>query len=84
MVTSTDDLQRTLRIDPEHQLGELMQDSVSRMLMNCVDVMLQHDEVWLTGRVTSYHEKQLAQESVRSLAGKRRIRNLVAVQQTRR
>ncbi|MCA9064581.1 MAG: BON domain-containing protein [Planctomycetaceae bacterium] len=71
---------RMLRIDPEHAAAELMQKSVSRLLMNCVDVCVQNNEVWLTGRVPSYHDKQLAQESIRSLAGSRRIRNLVAVE----
>jgi osmotically-inducible protein OsmY len=39
-----------------------------------------HDGVlMLSGRVSSYHEKQLAQEAVKGLAGIRRVVNLVRV-----
>lgn len=36
-------------------------------------------QVWLQGRVRSYYEKQLAQESIRHLEGIRRIRNELCV-----
>ncbi len=36
-------------------------------------------EVWLTGRVSSYYQKQIAQESLRHLRGVRRIRNELCV-----
>lgn len=36
-------------------------------------------EVWLTGQVRSYYQKQVAQESLRNLQGIRRIRNELCV-----
>lgn len=36
-------------------------------------------EVWLTGRVSSWYQKQVAQESLRDLQGLRRIRNELCV-----
>lgn len=36
-------------------------------------------EVWLTGRVSSWYQKQVAQESLRNLQGLRRVRNELCV-----
>ncbi len=47
----------------------------SRDVEACVD----NDEVRLTGRVRSYYQKQVAQESLRDLQGLRRIHNELCV-----
>jgi hypothetical protein len=44
-----------------------------------VEAHVEHDEVRLTGRVRSYYQKQVAQESLRGLQGLRRIRNELCV-----
>lgn len=41
------------------------------------------DEVVISGDVTSYYHKQLAQEAVRPLLRSRRLRNMVCVQAPR-
>ena len=42
-------------------------------------VTVHEDEVVITGRVTSYYMKQLAQETVRPVLGQRQLRNRVEV-----
>jgi osmotically-inducible protein OsmY len=42
-------------------------------------VTVNDGEVVITGRVTSYYMKQLAQETVRPIVGERRLRNRVEV-----
>ncbi len=43
------------------------------------DVVVEEDEVRITGRVRTWFEKQMAQEQVRRLAGVRRVWNDLAV-----
>ncbi|WP_020471897.1 BON domain-containing protein [Zavarzinella formosa] len=44
-----------------------------------LDVTETHDEVVITGHVSTYYLKQLAQETVRPALGGRRLRNQVKV-----
>lgn len=66
-----------------HALGELVTHRLhearnwwSREVVAQVD---DAGEVCLTGRVRSYYQKQVAQESLRDLQGLRRIRNELCV-----
>ena len=69
----------SLRIDPEHELCELMRQAISRFGMPAIDVEVASDAVHLTGVVDSWHAKQHAQECIRGLAGSRAIQNSVSV-----
>ncbi len=51
-------------------------------LLRAIDVAESDDEVILRGHVTSYFQKQLAQESILPILGLRRLRNLVTVTRT--
>jgi hypothetical protein len=42
-------------------------------------VIVREDEVVITGQVSSYYMKQLAQEAIRPTLGERRLLNLVEV-----
>jgi hypothetical protein len=61
-------------------LVEVLRDS-PRPQLRSIDVTEDDDEVVLNGRVNSYFEKQLAQETVLPVLGPRRLRNLVIVSQ---
>lgn len=50
--------------------------------LRSLDVAESDHEVVLRGRVYSYFQKQMAQESVLPLLGERRLRNLVTVDRT--
>lgn len=69
-----------VRIDRAQHCINLAQDRLQRMLLPQVEVLLKDDEFHLTGLVSTWHEKQLAQESVRSVDRSRRIRNQLIVQ----
>lgn len=66
-----------------HALGDL----VARRLHDQRNVWSRHvearvndaGEVWLTGRVRCWYQKQVAQESLRNLQGLRRIHNELCV-----
>jgi hypothetical protein len=57
--------------------GVLNLSPLAQLRRLCVTV--NDDEVVITGRVTSYYLKSLAQESVRPTIGERRLLNLVEV-----
>lgn len=61
-----EDAMDILTTSPLHQLRGLV-------------VTASEDEVVITGQVTSYYLKQLAQEALRSRIGQRRLLNLVVV-----
>jgi osmotically-inducible protein OsmY len=68
--------------DSNHQLGELVRDRLARQTCfygRNLQVEMQNDQVVLKGRVGSYYEKQLAQESVRSISGVTSIKNELEV-----
>jgi undecaprenyl-diphosphatase len=58
--------------------SQVLRDS-PRPQLRSIDVVEDEDEVVLNGRVDSYFEKQLAQETVLPVLGPRRLRNLVIV-----
>ena len=68
-----------MRFDREHKLEQLVSKSIQRLQLFGVDVSLQEDDVVLSGRVYSWYEKQLAQESVRTMVPTLRIRNQIEV-----
>ncbi|MEZ6060419.1 MAG: BON domain-containing protein [Planctomycetaceae bacterium] len=71
--------ERYLRVDPQHELQQMLRRTAVRLFGNAVDVSLNDDHVLLTGRVANWHEKQLAQETVRPQAMPRPIRNEIVV-----
>lgn len=66
---------RHFRIDPEHQLLDMMQNAVARIQGADIQIQLRDESVLLTGTVERWHEKQFAQESLRNLSGNRVISN---------
>lgn len=70
---------QTFRIDLQHQVLDLMERAVARISSGAIQVRLADDEVILDGHVNTWHEKQYAQESIRSLTSGRVIRNSLVV-----
>lgn len=70
---------RYLRIDPDHQLLEMMHRVLQRMPSMHLDLQLLNDRVVLTGTVCSWHDKQNVQERIRGLSGSREICNDIQV-----
>ncbi|MBA4188299.1 MAG: hypothetical protein C0467_09865 [Planctomycetaceae bacterium] len=64
----------TLSPEPTTVLTSSPLPQLRRLLVTATD-----HEVVITGRVTSYYMKQLAQESIRSFLGARRLLNQVEV-----
>ncbi len=79
MIAVSDSSARKVRFDREHKLEQLVSKSIQRLQLFGVDVSLQEDDVVLSGRVYSWYEKQLAQESVRTMVPTLRIRNQIEV-----
>ena len=79
MIAVSDSSARKVRFDREHKLERLVSKSIQRLQLFGVDVSLQEDDVVLSGRVYSWYEKQLAQESVRTMVPTLRIRNQIEV-----
>jgi osmotically-inducible protein OsmY len=61
--------------------AQVLRDSPLPQLRD-LDVAESENEVVLRGRVFSYFQKQMAQESVLPILGVRRLRNLVTVSRT--
>ena len=61
--------------------AQVLRDSPLPQLRS-LDVAESENEVVLRGRVFSYFQKQMAQESVLPILGERRLRNLVTVSRT--
>ncbi|MCE9567030.1 MAG: BON domain-containing protein [Planctomycetes bacterium] len=64
----------SLSIEPAEVLTSSPLPQLRRLMVTATD-----HEVVISGRVTSYYMKQLAQEAVRSSLGARRLRNNVEV-----
>lgn len=71
----SDQPKRRFRIDPEHQLLDMMQKAVARLQGANIQIQLHNESVVLTGTVQCWHEKQFVQERLRSLSGNRTISN---------
>lgn len=73
------------RLDTDHSVKELMEAQASQFLKlqgGNIEIGVEDEDVFLTGSVTSWSDKQRLQESIRPLAGRRSIRNQVSVQRT--
>lgn len=69
---------KTVRLDTDHAVEELMAVAVSR-INGSIRVTLREREVQLSGQADSWHEKQLAQESLRAVSNSYQIRNQIRV-----
>ena len=58
--------------------AQVLRDSPLPQL-RALDVAESDDEITLRGCVTSYHQKQMAQEYLLPILGERRLRNLIIV-----
>lgn len=67
-----------LLMDPPARAALLLRDNPVNDLRR-LDVMESDDEIVITGIVSSYYLKQMAQEAVRPALGSRRLRNNVLV-----
>lgn len=78
--TSETKMSEIRRIDTEHHLLDLLQRTVDRIQQRSIGVAIDEREIVLSGRVENWHQKQQAQESVRSLhRSARSIRNDILV-----
>ena len=68
--------------DRRHSLEELVHSTLSRspyLTGRSLRIEVVEDDVVLSGVVRSYYQKQMAQESLRNLAGVGRVRNELEV-----
>ncbi len=68
--------------DQPHQLKEIVQSAINRngyFAFSRVSADIQDDNIVLTGTVETYYQKQLAQETVRKIAGTTLINNQIQV-----
>lgn len=72
-------LARSIRIDTDHCVYEMMQRAVERMSNASVTVQMSGDTVLLTGSVNSWQDKQDAQEAIRAISRSRTIHNELQV-----
>ncbi|MEP3479785.1 MAG: BON domain-containing protein [Fuerstiella sp.] len=73
----------TYRLDTDHSVKELMEARALQFFKlqgGTVEIDVEDDDVFLTGNVARWSDKQRLQESIRPLAGRRLIRNQVSVQ----
>ncbi|MFH1302727.1 MAG: BON domain-containing protein [Planctomycetota bacterium] len=72
-----------IAIDHAHQLNELVKHAISTSIMIAsqnVQYEIEQEQVFLTGIVNSYYEKQVAQESVSRVKGVRQVHNRLIVE----
>jgi hypothetical protein len=69
---------QAIRLDTDHTVQELMASAVVR-ISAAIRVELCEQQVRLTGSVASWHEKQLAQETLRSISQSYVISNEITV-----
>jgi len=69
---------RAIRINTDHTVQEMMVQAATRISAG-IRVRVLDQQVQLTGMVSSWHEKQLAQESLRSVSSDYQIRNELSV-----
>ncbi|QDV19484.1 BON domain protein [Gimesia panareensis] len=70
-------------IDRAHQLDELIRHAISQSSLVArqnVQYRIEQEQVFLTGIVNSYYEKQLAQESIGRIQGVRQVHNRLNVE----
>lgn len=69
---------QAVRLDTEHTVQELMTRAISQ-INRALHVELREQQVRLTGAAESWHEKQMAQESLRSMSSSYVIHNEIQV-----
>lgn len=72
-----------IAFDHAHKLNELVQHAISKTNLTTsqsVQYQIEQQQVVLTGRVSSYYEKQLAQETVSRVEGVRQVHNCLLVE----
>ncbi|MEO2031449.1 MAG: hypothetical protein ABGZ35_05140 [Planctomycetaceae bacterium] len=69
---------QAIRLDTHHTIQNLMSSAVSRINSE-IRVEFRDDQVVLRGVTESWHEKQLAQESLRSVSQSYVIHNEISV-----
>ena len=77
--TTSKKLARSIRIDADHCMHEMMQRAVERIPHASVKVHMSRDTVLLTGSVNTWQDKQLAQEAIRGISRTRTIHNELQV-----
>lgn len=77
--SSSRKLAKSIRIDTDHCMHEMMQRAVERMPNASVKVQMSRQAVLLTGTVNSWQDKQDAQESIRAISRTRKIHNELQV-----
>jgi len=70
---------RSIRIDTDHCMHEMMQRAVERLPNTSVKVQMSRHAVLLTGTVNTWQDKQDAQEAVRAINRTRKIHNELQV-----
>lgn len=76
-------MSQLINIDGAHQLDELIRHAISQSSLAArqnVRYEVEQEQVFLTGIVNSYYEKQLAQESIGRIQGIRQVHNRLNVQ----
>lgn len=71
-----------ISIDSAHQLNDLVKLAISNSILEShqeIQFEIDQEQVLLTGTVSSYYQKQLAQESVSRVIGIRQIHNRLLV-----
>lgn len=74
-----------IAFDHAHQLSELVKHAISTSSLIAnqnVQYKIEQEQVFLTGIVSSYYVKQLAQESVSRVDGVRQVHNRLTVEPT--
>ncbi len=76
-----------ISIDSAHLLSDLVKLAISNSILEShqeIQFKIDQEQVLLTGIVSSYYQKQLAQESVSRVIGSRQINNRLLVEPVRR
>ncbi len=68
--------------DQPHQLKDIVQSAINRngfVAFSRINAEVNDDNIILSGTVDTYYQKQMAQESVRQIAGTTSIENRILV-----
>lgn len=77
-MSSSNSGSRAVRLDTEHAIQHLMSSAVSRISKE-IRVEFREQQIHLTGSTGSWHEKQLAQETLRAVSQAYVIHNAISV-----
>lgn len=79
-------MRQHITIDHAHQLSELVKHAISKLVNTAnqkIQYKIEQEQVVLTGNVSSYYEKQVAQESVSRAQGVHQVDNQLIVEPIR-